>query len=112
MSFVGFEPAISAKRAATDPRLKLRGHWDRQFYLISCLLFRTKSKYFPPYVFLKFNIFYLRVKEATSNVECFQLEQDTVRSCSSERGNEHSDYIIHPVRTALINLLKPAGYET
>jgi len=76
MSVVGFEPAIPAKQGATDPRLKPRDHWDRQFYLLSCLLFRTKPKYFPPYVFLKFNNFYLRVTEPSSNVECFQLEQD------------------------------------
>jgi hypothetical protein len=43
-------------------------------------------------------------------VECFQLQQDTARSFSSKRGNEHFDYIIHPLSTKLINLLMPTGY--
>jgi hypothetical protein len=30
MAPVGFEPPNPSKRAAADPRLSPRGHWDRQ----------------------------------------------------------------------------------
>ena len=66
---------------------------------------------FPSTFFLHSISFYLRVTDPSSNVECFQLEQYIFRSYSSKRGNEHLHYIIHPVSTKLISLLKPTGYE-